>query len=858
MLSCVNEYNPFKDMSNVKILVDNCSFSNKDSVKLFSAETLNISLTLKDHIDSFTIIAEKNRLWTDTTICKMNGLYDTYSFIVSFKDTGKTGISLFLFRGDGTSYSEDINCRVFSPLYQEPIIGTFDDSIILTTAPVDDQVKYHWDLGKGSVYWSYTPSLKCLVTQAANDSTGWLWVSDESESHLSPKSRFTFVLRDTLEPRITCINKHMIGTDTVLTGDTNYFTLKFHITDRISDNVKKATIDNKIFDYIDPRNNIYTAMLEDMKQYTAQAPLTVAIYAEDAETPPNTISDTFYIYYDKNIDPTPKTIILIHSVNANTIFTSTTLYSIFGEVINIEQQPINLTLYLNGQPDSCIKTFNTGNGEWHWKITLEQDTLNQISITATDTDNVLQSTEYFFVYHDSHFADTTKPIFAFVSVEGMDPVSFITPVITPKISVTTYDGESYVKTVTIADSSASDTLQLAWSSVIALLHGKNNIPIISTDSADNRADTLVIVYHNTLPFLTGGLQYPFYIVKGVTYSDTLKPYDFDNDTVSISPVSTSIPGLALNSLSNILTWQTDSVSLGPITIALKLNDGYQDTILQWNFEVIDSTEIFYPVRFKTTVSDFPGCLIAGSEHLVCTLSVVDTTGKKPFSYTVYIQDVDTFLLSQNSDSIIQWSPTNQDLGTQQLVITVTDTQNTSDTLLPVITIVPENQYNCSLSVVSLDTAVQINYSTNTLDLSGVTDTIVLAYTIHDQDHPITEHYHVTKKIGNLSQSFDPDSTCFTIAVIPKPGASNDTLIVVVVDNTGKPFSISLTIIHPTVTSPDKINNLLYWLDASDSKKVLNSDGNIAERTLYNRTLNENERNSVALYPAYKYGIKLNK
>jgi len=866
-LSCVNEYNPFKDMSNVKIIVENCSFVKKDSVKLFSAETLSISLILKEHIDSFSVIAEKNRLWTDTTVHKNSGLHNTYSFIFSFKDTGNAEISLFLFRDNETNYSEEINRRIYSPLHQEPVIGTFEDSITLSTPPVDDRVKYHWDFGKGTVYWSYTPHLKCLVTQATEDSTGWLWVSDESETHHSPRFSFTFVLRDTTAPRITCLAEHMVGTDTVKTGDSASFTLKFHITDRISDPVKNATINDRPFNYVDARNNIYTTVLENMKQYTPSNPLHVYIYAEDSEISVNSARDTFYVYYDSAIDPSPKTILVINWVNADTIFTSTTLYSLTGKVYNSEHQPIMVNLILNGQTDTSTKIYSNGNGEWGWQVTLQKDTINPIIITARDTNGIIQAQENITIYHDSHLIDTEKPLIILVTVENMDPLTFITDKIKPVITVTTYDKNSPIKEVVIGKDTIRDNTGYIWGDTITLLHGKNSIKIICTDSADNSKDTVITVYHNTLPFLTAGPDYPYYIIKGTSYSDALKSNDFDNDSVVISIADTTVPGLSLNTLTNnsaLLTWQTDSLTAGITTISLLLHDGYQDTLLKWEYEIVDSLEIFLPVQFRTTLADFPKYLVAGVEQLACTLSVVDTTGKKPFQYSVYLQSLDTFLLTQDADSVVEWSPSVKDTGTHQLVITVTDAENTHDTLLPALTVIPENQHNCSLSVVSLNPAVQIDYSTYTLDLTGLTDTVLLLYTIHDEDNPLTEHYHVIKKLGNISESFDPDTTSFTVAVIPKPGKAKDTLTVTVLDNTGVPFSIPLIIIQPPLYRPEDIGDLLNWLDTFDSKKLLNNPGSgrnlIDSISLWinNMQLNNTERKNIERYLSHKYGIQLKK
>ncbi len=834
MVFCVNEYNPFDDMENVKIIISNNPFSSNDSVKLFSKEELTVSLVLKEHIDSLKVNSPKNRLWTTIVIPAGSIPGDKYTLNFSFKDTGKEIISLDVYRDNNTLFTQEVSCYIYSPLYQKPIKKSIDDSIELSTLPVDDDnITYCWDFGFKQIESFSTPTKKCLLSNTSDDSIGWLWVIDSS-GNTSPKTPFQFLLFDITAPRIICLND---SCDTIAksirTGDTGKFAVTFSISDRGGNPVNNASINGNPFGKI-LNQNIYTHILDSIGNYTKQDPYSVVIFAEDFESVPNEVQETYRVWYDSTIPPTHQTLIIIKT---DTDSFTTTDFHVFGEVINFEKQPVLLKISLNTVSIQNSISIPDGNGEWAWKITLKEKIKNLIEITAQDTNNLLLAKENIIVYYEPNFEDTEPPEILAVTVEGQSDLSKIISNNFPKVSVTVSDKKSPIKEVTIEGAQAvTDTFGHVWSSRILLENHVETIDITCKDKAGNKTDTVVTLLYNTLPFLTSDLSYPQNLKTDTLYIDTIEIEDGESDSITVS-ISNPLPGLSLSTVTNnrcILTWNTNNLNPGNTdTIHLNLRDTMQDTTYTWGFKILDTLETYPPVKFKTTGNHFPD-LEVGQGIFSLTLAVVDTTGKKPLRYTVYIQDLKTYLLNNDPDSTILWNITNSQIGRHQLIVSVSDDLGTSDTIFPLVTVVPENSDQCTLSVATVDTSIHIDFSTNTLDLSAVFDTVTLIYTIHDSDHPITEHHTVTKKMGNLTTTFDPDTGFFTIAITPKTNVDPDTLLVTVVDSTGTPFALPLYIIYPTVMTPDEVDSLAYWFDTTepDTVPIKNGTSSTPDTSVY--------------------------
>jgi hypothetical protein len=181
-LFCSNDYNPFSDPSNARVIVKHKSFRDIDTIGIFNTETLMVAVSARDLVDSFSIAATNNRLFTDTTIrARPADLIPplVFTFYLSFADTGRQKITISTFRKNDDKVSIDYSLFCTSPLHQDSIPGKYNDSIVLNANPVADaNVVYHWDFGDGTVFEKPKPNAKVVITSFLSGKTGLLWVSD--------------------------------------------------------------------------------------------------------------------------------------------------------------------------------------------------------------------------------------------------------------------------------------------------------------------------------------------------------------------------------------------------------------------------------------------------------------------------------------------------------------------------------------------------------------------------------------------------------------------------------------------------------------------------------------------------------
>lgn len=829
-LFCINEYNPYNDINSARVHIRNNSFLTKDSIKIFSAETLSVSLTVKHLIDSFSVFAPNNRLWTKKTFKGSKSLLDDYNIIFSFFDTGKTIITINTFLNDNSDRSNKLSFRTFSPLMQQSIFTNLGDTFTLSTPPVNDHnVIYYWSFGNDTNNAKIVKSNKCKTshsfTHAFNDSTGYLFVSDDTTEgiHYSPKHLFTFHFKDNNGPVIECLNSGIANNSNYIKTGDKTFALILNIYDTGNESIAEALINNTLFDNINTNSNIYTKYIENMNNHLFDNPYKVNISALDNALDSNITYKSFLIYFDSTMDVSPNTIIFVDKINPDSTETSLIRYLISGSVRSTVLQEVTMKIYrFNTEFGTPLKISADNSEQWVWEVALLEDTLNIIKIEACDNNSNLLSDRVIKIYHDSNIEDLEKPVIVNTRIFMMDSNSFV-PHHTPEITIIVYDNISGVKNVSIKSaqiiSQAIHDTGFFWKDSLFLDHGKNSIAVMATDSVGNISDTLILsVIQNKLPGIA--ISFPHYILNDTLYSDTLSPFDKDNDSVTISLQNNIIAGLTL-SKSNFLSWNTKNLALGDTSLSLILSDGYQDTTITCFFTVVDSMQIFDSIAFAITEQSFPEIIIAETETLNVILSIVTKTGKKPFTFHAYNQKMDTILLDNSNDSLLFWIPLAKDTGVHQFIISVTDELGTTDILTPEIIILPKNNAPCSLLITCPDSSIEL--INNTLNLELVNDTVDLFCTIIDTDHPLTEHYTVTQILNNNITTFSPDAAFFTIRIFPKNDIAIETLTLILNDNTNTFDTTIITIIHKHITNPDEINNLLFWFDANSIASLLDKD-----------------------------------
>ncbi len=159
-LFCGKDYDPFTDITNARAHVLSCTFA--DSIPVYTTGTLEIGVALRADVDSFTVSANHNRFWSDTTVAKPATA--SYMFSVSFYDTGMETLTVRTCRASGGTVSENVVVRGTLPLRQADLTGFFGDSLFLSTPRVVDRdVFYQWDFGGGRVVESTRDSASTVL-----------------------------------------------------------------------------------------------------------------------------------------------------------------------------------------------------------------------------------------------------------------------------------------------------------------------------------------------------------------------------------------------------------------------------------------------------------------------------------------------------------------------------------------------------------------------------------------------------------------------------------------------------------------------------------------------------------------------
>ncbi|NLG19085.1 MAG: hypothetical protein GX556_17310 [Fibrobacter sp.] len=207
-VACTNLTNPFLDKEGAMGKIVNSGLGSRDTAGIFTTYSFIVDLYLREHLDSFKVHIDKNRLWgSSDTVVPQSAFISNYrfSFPVSFSDTGRQKIMLISYQNDGTTVKDSHHVYVKSPLYQAGIRGGIGDSIRLSTKPVSDQVVYVWDFRNGVIIREFSPSVKIGVTASFTSPIGELYVEDLKKKR-SPSVLFPIVstgrVVDTTAPQI--------------------------------------------------------------------------------------------------------------------------------------------------------------------------------------------------------------------------------------------------------------------------------------------------------------------------------------------------------------------------------------------------------------------------------------------------------------------------------------------------------------------------------------------------------------------------------------------------------------------------------------------------------------------------------
>jgi hypothetical protein len=379
ILTCSVDYNPFANFSNaqVRLLPEKSSIHDGDAINFFSTETLTVFTTNREIIKSFTIHADSNLYWTDTTI-SAPGPEMEYRFLLSFVDTGIKTISISTHRtnGDVSLQSPALSIHVLSPLKQKNISGSLGIPCTLSTPGVTDKVYYIWSFGAfqgreltfTKQFALNNPEYIRNVEPGAEKS-GYLWVTDSAGRYQSPKSGFTYIFIDSIGPTITCISKGVRGKDldTVVTGEEN---LEFTVTilDESDNNVVSVELVGGAFDWASSDRIVFKKVFSGMRAFPGSQPRLVTVKATDKQG--NLSSRTFALYFDA-AGPTIAPI-RIRLINPQSALVSTRLdhIQLLLGVDNATLDSVEVSAFANTQLVNPVRNITAITDTCSWNVPL--------------------------------------------------------------------------------------------------------------------------------------------------------------------------------------------------------------------------------------------------------------------------------------------------------------------------------------------------------------------------------------------------------------------------------------------------------------------------------------------------------
>ena len=820
---CVNEYNPFEDVNNVKVLYST-SFKDNQQLTIFSPETLYINPLVKERIDSFSISAPGNIFWTDTTIKNDSVPFDQqYLFFVSFKDTGSNEIVITTYLLN-TRLSKKITDQIYihSPLSQKPISIYLGTECTLSTPGVNSEdVVYHWSFEDDVNLSGKSPQHSILFNTAPEQTDKCsLWVSDMQGVHTSPKIPFQAAFFDTVSPVILYKNfMGLFNQDTIYTGNT-IFIFMTEIHDQGNSSVEKTWINSFPFEYYEPSKNLYWNIFDNSQMTYSHEPRQITVKAVDQYT--NTITKDFWLYFDSTLEQNNIAFLTVDNADSEVVLNSS--HWITGKVHNFSPDSLVLFNVVNGidtiyrlykiPPDSHMVT-------WKWNVELSEGENNVIIRLQKTSDNSVLIEKHLSVFLNNEVLDTIGPTILSIMVNDTLPYTgseIFFQEDSVAISVVASDMNSEVDKILI---DSTELLYLAqkqhWTNRFYISHNTKTNKLLSVyDVHSNKTMKYLNIFQNTKPkVLKNNLSQPSLFI-GREYHDSISLLDMENDSLTVTYIKSA-------------PWVTNGKHLyckptvndtGQGSIVFTVSDGLQTTdTLIWYYAV---SELPVSIEFDTImIQSLFDTILAGTNQLSINLSAKN--GILPYHYEILLSPVNTVLLDTSVDSSFLWTPILQDTGQYTLSFYIEDINHTKDTLLHPIYVKPNFQHITDLTMTIIpDTLPIIN---DTIDASNLNDStpIVLNFSITSNSRGmfnITVHSQ-----DSLVNQFEIDNNQFTIEKVKQKSIILETVTVKVTDNWNdfRTKNIYLRHNNPPDTStfkllPSEVAGCI-WFDASDTMTV---------------------------------------
>ncbi len=687
-LNCDDPTNPFLDTDRAKASVYTKSFTDRDTVQIFSRETLCVVVYLKEHIRKVEVHIPNNRLSTsaDTSIPLDAFTGDPVKIAFSFYDTGWQKIEVRSLQNSGKFSVEEYSLYVRSPLYQKTVIGNIGDTVQLKTQQVDDkQVLYVWDFHDGTIVKEDTCQVRYILKSHFSSTIGELYVTDLK--YKSPSVHFSIGARSATTLDLTCINDSILK-DSVYTNQTNFV---FKVALAGTENLKSASINGSAFDNV----SIQSGSVQLFKTFnnldTLTKPMKVVVVATDERG--TSAEKTFYIHFDNSVVTEIPKIIISAPVSSNdSSYVMQPQLVIIGRVSGtITDEQLYIQSFVNVAFAGSQK-ITPKNTDWTLPVQLH-DGWNLIQLDLSkDSSNFGSSivTKMLYINYNPDKPDTDSPVINAIRLNGI-PISTTKSTIcrekNPTLSALVSDNNRVTLVTINGGKATSDATGVLFSKQITLSHDKAGQPYIicADDSAGNRVcDTVTILYNRIPEILSASI--PSTMTVDSEYAISMKAADPDSDAlVSTLTIKGTNVDTVLTLVNGSARWKPTLKDTGSLRLVLHVSDPFfeSDDTTQ-TIQVLKKFEV-PRVSFKTSAADFPDSVVAGTA-LSIVLKTDTLTGIPPYKFTLFLKNPSTKLY-EGTNPTITWIPTRADAGVQTLQAIVYDNAGNSDTITKLVHIV---------------------------------------------------------------------------------------------------------------------------------------------------------------------------
>jgi hypothetical protein len=817
-LYCQHFTNPFENYHNADIhILPKTTFSTEltDTLSLFSNDTLYLTTTVPELIDSFSVKVSKNRFFSDTTIITPTS--QLYAFRISSYDIGKQSITIDVFRKDQLLPSRNIWFFIKNQLYQKDLLNqNLDDSLILQTVPAEDNIHvfYTWIIDPMMVSTPFSHVKTKAYLMDNNVRIGKLYISDSIFK--SPETTFKFSFNDTTPPVIVCINDGCDSiTNTIRTPDT-FIVFRVQVFDGNNQKAAVVKFDGEETDAVS--NQIYSKLIHNIKPFTESQPLRIAVQAIDNEAFGNIADDTFKIIYDPSAVKHDSTLIFINKIDSDSLATSANPVIISGSVSNSSSKSIILKGFLNSA-NVFNELYPDGIGSWTGVCTLSSK-LNDFVVEAYDNSSNLLARKSLTIFYHTSIADSTPPAVLSIGINGDESKTVYVEQDSALITIKAFDYGSGIKRLTIDNVEQSVTKdQYLWTSKIRKIPHSRKVLIINTsDVMGNQTSDSITIYYNRPPtVLRNPLTYA--IRTDTTYKEQLLLSDPDYDSITVN-LKKYPADMIFSENKREFAWTPKIAHTGPDTLSFYLFDGYKASkLFIFDYNVYDPSSANASIRISKQ-QNIPSFLIANKDTLRLKTQLGVPSGIPPYSYQTRILTRTKTFEYFPKEGLTIWAPSLNDTGNCQIRLIVTDVLKHSDTLNTPFTVIPPNTDTADLILKSIVNGTISDSNKMTINLNDSTG--FLNFEIRDTDHPFTEKYHITTRVNNSTTAFTPSEKHFQVTVNASQ-LSNDTVIVTLKDSTRiKPDTIKLMIIN-IIESPTLLSGLERWFLPEKLISISNTD-----------------------------------